>query len=99
MPRNRLWCLVCSLCVSLTVGCPGRDEGLAVTVQTDFVPVVEFDTIVTTLDDADARDVGVAPSDSFVGPGQSPPSRPPRRGGARCASSCCRPVAPSSRAR
>ena len=48
--------------------CSGREEGLIVNVQTDYVPVAEFDTVRVRLDDGDVRDLRVAPGDRFARP-------------------------------
>ena len=57
----RLLGLLVLIVASFAAGCPRREEGLIVNVQTDYIPVAEFDTVRVRLDDADVRDVAMAP--------------------------------------
>ena len=41
-------------------GCSGRAEGLVVSMQTDFVPALEFDAVRARVDEDDPREIGVS---------------------------------------
>ena len=67
--RETRFVLLFALCVLSTPGCSDPEaEGLAVSLQTDFVPGVEFDRVRATVDDARAFELETDASDSYVRP-------------------------------
>ncbi|MBN8611394.1 MAG: hypothetical protein J0L92_12445, partial [Deltaproteobacteria bacterium] len=67
--RETWFVLLLALCVLTTPGCSDPEaEGLAVSLQTDFVPGVEFDRVRATVDDARAFELETDASDSYVRP-------------------------------
>jgi hypothetical protein len=70
MRRFELWSFAPWLLAALVAGCPSSraGEGLVVNLQTDFVPVAEFDYVRVEADGASARDVDVDARDSFARP-------------------------------
>ena len=50
------------------LGCSRPEQGLIVNVQTDYIPVAEFDTVRVRLDDADVRNVLVRTGDRIARP-------------------------------
>ncbi|MFN7698746.1 MAG: hypothetical protein ACK6CU_10140, partial [Deltaproteobacteria bacterium] len=70
MRRFELWSFAPWILSALVAGCPSSraGEGLVVNLQTDFVPVAEFDYVRVEADGASARDVDVDARDSFARP-------------------------------
>jgi hypothetical protein len=60
--------LLCLLAAAAVPGCSADEEGLVVSLQTDFVPGVEIDAARVTLDDAVERSVALAPRTSLSRP-------------------------------
>jgi hypothetical protein len=60
--------LIATAPLSSSCGCEGPPDGLAVNLQTDFVPLVEFDTIRTTVDETMPRMATTTSTSDFTRP-------------------------------